>query len=111
MNDEAKAMLDKMLSAINLSINTNTHIIEFRSESGNSANIAKAIAEKIKSLNPKHILCAGEAASTLFSPPHSPLATPHSLYTMYHPKELLADASLKRPAWEDVKKIRSALGV
>ncbi|GHU89444.1 hypothetical protein FACS189476_08430 [Spirochaetia bacterium] len=83
----AGQLLDKMLASIGL----------FRGKNCVSGN-----AEQIDAFKPRFILCLGAAAGRSLN-----AAVP--LLGTYHPDELLLDASLKRPAWEDLKTLRSKL--
>jgi DNA polymerase len=120
-------LLDKMLAAIGLSRQTNCYI----------ANIVKCrppnnrepapderracmpfLEEQIRLLAPKAILCAGRTAA------QSLLATTDGINKLrttlhrlgdipvvatFHPSALLRDETLKRPAWEDLKRLRELL--
>ena len=118
---KAGQLLDKMLSAISLSRNTNCYI----------ANIVKCrppqnrdplpeeraccisfLDAQIHILKPKMILCVGKVASqTLLKTSDTVAQMRQNLYEYkgiplmmtYHPSALLRDESLKRPAWEDLK--------
>ncbi|GHV92139.1 hypothetical protein AGMMS50268_26420 [Spirochaetia bacterium] len=82
----AGQLLDKMLASIGL----------FRGK-----NCRSGTAAEISGLNPRVILCLGPV------PGFPGLAIP--VLTTYHPDELLQNASLKRPAWEDLKSLRAKL--
>lgn len=120
-------LLDKMLASIGLSRETNCYI----------ANIVKCrppnnrepapderracmpfLEEQIRLLAPKAILCAGRTAA------QSLLATTDGINKLrttlhrlgdipvvatFHPSALLRDETLKRPAWEDLKRLRDLL--
>lgn len=120
-------LLDKMLASIGLSRDENCYI----------ANIVKCrppnnrepapderstcmpfLREQINILKPKAILCAGRTAAQAL------LATTEGinrlrtrmhefegipLVATFHPSALLRDETLKRPAWEDLKRLRDLL--
>lgn len=120
-------LLDRMLAAIGLSRETNCYI----------ANIVKCrppgnrepapdekracigfLHEQVRLLKPGAILCAGRTAA------QGILGTDEGinrlrgrdlafegipLVATYHPSALLRDESLKRPAWEDMKRLRDIL--
>lgn len=120
-------LLDRMLASIGLSRDTNCYI----------ANIVKCrppdnrepspderyaclpfLVEQIRLLRPRAILCAGRtAAQALLSSVEginrlrgrelSWEGIP--VVASYHPSALLRDESLKRPAWEDLKRLRSII--
>ena len=120
-------LLDKMLAAIGLSRETNCYI----------ANIVKCrppnnrepapdersacmpfLEEQISLLAPKAILCAGRtAAQSLLSTTEGVNRLRTSLHrhgdlpvvATFHPSALLRDETLKRPAWEDLKRLRDLL--
>ncbi|GHT63229.1 hypothetical protein FACS1894110_00580 [Spirochaetia bacterium] len=83
----AGQLLDKMLASIGL----------FRGKNCMNGN-----GGQINALRPRFILYLGPAAS-------GSLNVDIPLLTTYHPEELLQNASLKRPAWEDLKTLRSKL--
>jgi len=117
-------LLDRMLHSIGLSREENCYI----------ANIVKCrppnnrepapdervscmpyLREQIDILKPRAILCAGRtAAQTLLATTeginrlrvrtHEYQGIP--LVATYHPSALLRDETLKRPAWEDLKRLR-----
>lgn len=117
-------LLDKMLASIGL----------FRDENCYIANVVKCrppnnrepapderaacmpfLREQIRLLKPKAILCAGRTAAQavlgtteginrLRTRTHDLGGIP--LVATYHPSALLRDESLKRPAWEDLKRLR-----
>jgi DNA polymerase len=73
---------------------------------------------QIEALRPKAILCAGRTAAQalldtteginrLRGKSHHYKEIP--LVATYHPSALLRDESLKRPAWEDLKSLRSII--
>lgn len=120
-------LLDKMLAAIGLSRETNCYI----------ANVVKCrppnnreptpdertrclpyLQRQIELLAPKAILCAGRTAVQAL------LGTTEGINRLrgktydyegipviatYHPSALLRDESMKRPAWEDLKRLRALL--
>ena len=124
---KAGALLDKMLSAINLDRNKNCYI----------ANIVKCrppqnrdpfpeeqaacfsfLEGQIKVLSPKMILCMGRIAGQKMLGTEEAVGSLRGkffeysgipLMVTYHPSALLRNADLKRPAWDDLKKFRARL--
>ncbi|MDP2792298.1 MAG: uracil-DNA glycosylase [Rectinemataceae bacterium] len=123
----AGRLLDKMLQAIGLSRTTNCHI----------ANVVKCrppmnrdpapdeqaacqgyLDRQIAVLRPRVILCAGKVASQALTGAKDGIGRLRGrefdycgipLVATYHPSALLRDESLKRPAWEDLKRLRGIL--
>ncbi|GHV62160.1 hypothetical protein AGMMS49587_08200 [Spirochaetia bacterium] len=85
-------LLDRMLASIGL----------FRGK-----NCVSGGEEQIGVLKPRMILCLGSTAQVQDFPGIDGETIP--LLTTYHPEELLQNASLKRPAWEDLKTLRAKL--
>jgi DNA polymerase len=123
---KAGQLLDKMLAAINLSRESNCYIanvVKCRPP-GNRDPLPEEkeaclpfLKRQIKLLNPKFILCAGRiAAQTILNSEDpmgklrsyfhsSALAPAIPIFATYHPSALLHKPELKRPAWEDLKKL------
>ena len=127
----AGQLLDKMLASINLSRNTNcfiANVVKCRPPGNRdpypeeTAACAGFLKRQIVLLSPKFILVAGRIAA------HTLLQTAESInklhgkfteYTVdgmtipllvtYHPAALLRNEELKRPAWEDLKLLRSRI--
>jgi DNA polymerase len=128
---KAGQLLDKMLGAINLSRNTNcfiANVVKCRPPNNRdpypieTAACARFLERQISLLKPKFILTAGRiAAQTLLktSEPIGKLRGKFSEYqsesgvipllATYHPAALLRNEEYKRPAWEDLKLLRSRL--
>lgn len=120
-------LLDKMLASIGLSRETNCYIaniVKCRPPNnreplpGERAACLPYLREQIRLLAPKAILCAGRtAAQTLLGTTEgiNRLRTrTHELggiplIATFHPSALLRDDTLKRPAWEDLKRLRDLL--
>lgn len=120
-------LLDKMLASIGLSRETNCYIaniVKCRPPNnreplpGERAACLPCLREQIRLLAPKAILCAGRtAAQTLLGTTEgiNRLRTrTHELgglplVATFHPSALLRDETLKRPAWEDLKRLRDLL--
>jgi len=127
----AGQLLDKMLAAIDLSRNTNCFIANvvkcrppgnrdpYPEETGACAHF---LERQISLLKPKYILAAGRvAAQTLLKTTESigrlrgksceltVLGETYPLFVTYHPAALLRNEDLKRPAWEDLKILKSRL--
>jgi DNA polymerase len=124
---EAGRLLDKMLASINLSREQNcfiTNVVKCRPPHNRDplpeeiAACAPFLARQIALLKPRVILCAGRvAAQTLIKTTNS-IKNLHGhfiecgeipLFPMYHPSALLHDSGLKRPAWNDLKTLRTRL--
>ena len=127
----AGQLLDKMLAAIGLSRKTNSFIANVvkcrppenrRPMPDETGPCAAFLERQIRLLQPGFILCAGRSSS------QSLLKTDDSIGAMrgkivpfetggrtiplivtYHPSALLRNEDLKRPAWEDLKILRSAI--
>lgn len=122
-------LLDKMLASIGLSRGTNCYIANIvkcrppnnrEPAPGERAACLPYLREQIRLLAPKAILCAGRtAAQTLLATTeginrlrtraHELDGVP--LVATFHPSALLRDETLKRPAWEDLKRLRDLLAV
>jgi len=127
----AGQLLDKMLSSINLSRNTNcfiANVVKCRPPGNRdpypeeTSACAHFLERQITILKPKFILIAGRIAmQTLLKTTEAigkmrgkitELAVGDAVYPMlitYHPAALLRNEELKRPAWEDLKLLRSKL--
>ena len=128
---KAGQLLDKMLLSINLSRNTNcfiANVIKCRPPNNRdpypeeTSACAHFLERQILLLKPKFILLTGKvAAHTLLKSTESigklrgkftELKVGSSLFPVlctYHPSALLRDESYKRPAWEDLKLLRSKI--
>lgn len=120
-------LLDKMLASIDLSRQTNcyiSNIVKCRPPNNREpsqderASCMPYLRSQISLLKPRAILCAGRTAAQVL------LGTAEGinklrgrtfeykgipLIATYHPSALLRDESLKRPAWEDLKRLRALL--
>lgn len=120
-------LLDRMLAAINLSRQTNCYIANIvkcrppnnREPSPVERDACRGYLERqIELLKPRFILCAGRTAA------HGLLGTTEPISRLrgrtfvfhdipvvvtFHPSALLRDESLKRPAWEDLKRLRDMM--
>ena len=128
----AGQLLDKMLSSIGLSREKNCYIANIvkcrppgnRDPSPEEITACIPFLERqIKMLRPLVILCAGRvAAQSLlktsqgvnnlrmsFSQYNPDNGEPIPVLCTFHPSAVLRDDSLKRPAWEDLKLLRSRL--
>ena len=127
----AGQLLDKMLSSINLSRNSNcfiANVVKCRPPNNRdphpeeTASCAHFLERQIVFLKPKFILVAGRiAAQTLLETTESigklrgkfteltvkDMTIP--LLVTYHPAALLRNEEYKRPAWEDLKLLRSRI--
>jgi DNA polymerase len=127
----AGKLLDKMLEAINLSRNTNcfiANVVKCRPPNNRdpapeeTAACAHFLERQSTYLNTKFTLAAGKvAANTLLKTTESvgklrskfhELNVNNTVYPFlvtYHPSALLRSEDLKRPAWEDLKLLRSKI--
>lgn len=120
-------LLDKMLASIGLSRETNCYIanvVKCRPPNNREpapeerARCLPYLQRQIELLGPKAILCAGRTAVQAL------LGTTEGINRLrgktydyegipviatYHPSALLRDESMKRPAWEDLKRLRALL--
>ena len=123
----AGILLDKMLNAINLDRKSNCYI----------ANVVKCrppqnrnpfpdeqsacfgfLQTQIHLLKPQFILCMGKIAAEKLLDQKFSVNENHGIFydykgiplmVTYHPSALLRNESLKRPAWEDLKKLKARL--
>jgi DNA polymerase len=120
-----------MLSSIGLSRTTNTfiaNVIKCRPPFNRDPHPEETIAcahfleRQITLLKPKFILVAGRVAAQTLLNTTEPIGKMHgkfmeitvgdSVYPLlitYHPAALLRNEELKRPAWEDLKLLKSRL--
>ncbi len=127
---KAGQYLDKWLAAISLSRETNVYItntVKCRPPQNRDpypeekSNCFAFLKRQIEIIHPQSILCLGKPASTLMT--GRPDATMGALrgkfffydgipmMCTYHPAAVLRDLSLKRPVWEDLKKLARYLGL
>lgn len=125
---KAGKLLDKMLAAIDLSREKNTfiaNVVKCRPPGNRDPHPDTEVAQclpyldrQITVLRPTVILVLGRIAlQNLVHTPdgigklHGQFLSYRSIPLMptYHPSALLRDESLKRPAWEDLKKLRTWL--
>ena len=127
----AGQLLDKMLASINLSRNTNcfiANVVKCRPPNNRdpypeeTASCAHFLERQITLLKPKFILIAGRIAMQTLLKTTEAIGkkrgkiteltvgdTTYPLLITYHPAALLRNEELKRPAWEDLKLLRSKL--
>lgn len=133
----AGRLLDRMLAGIALSRSTNcfiTNTVKCRPPGNRvplpaeTAACAPFLIRQIRTVRPAFILCMGRVAAqtmlrtdegigrlrgTFFEytmdAASGAAAASIPLIATYHPSALLRDASLKRPAWEDLKKLFTRL--
>ena len=127
---KAGQYLDRWLAAISLSRDTNVYITntvkcrppQNRDPYPDEKSACNAyLKRQIQLVNPQAILCLGKPASTLMT--GQPDATMGALrgrfffydgipmMCTYHPAAVLRDLSLKRPVWDDLKKLARYLGL
>ena len=127
----AGQLLDKMLASIGLYRESNcfiANVIKCRPPANRdpqpdeTAACASFLERQIQLLQPGFILCAGRVAGqTLLNTPE-PIGTLRGKFidydargrtipflATYHPSALLRNEAFKRPAWEDLKLLRTAL--
>jgi len=127
----AGQLLDQMLSSIKLSRNTDSfiaNVVKCRPPNNRDPSPAETSAcagfleRQILILKPKFILAAGRiSAQTLLQTSDSITKIRHKFHELkikdesfklictYHPSALLRDESYKRPAWEDLKLLKSGI--
>jgi len=128
---KAGQLLDKMLGAIDLSRERNcfiANVIKCRPPRNRDPMpdetfaCAPFLERQVQLLNPAFILCAGRIAAQTLLDTSEPIGKIRGKITelniagmtipflaTYHPSALLRNEALKRPAWEDLKLLRSAL--
>lgn len=120
-------LLDKMLSSIGLSRVENCYIaniVKCRPPNNREPALDERAAcmpflrEQIRLLSPKAILCAGRTAAQALLNTTEGINRLRGknydyegipLVATYHPSALLRDETLKRPAWEDLKRLRDLI--
>lgn len=120
-------LLDKMLAAIGLSRQTNCYIgniVKCRPPNNREPAPTERNAcigylrEQIDILRPRFILCVGRTAAHGLLELTDPISRLRGrtfqfegipVRITFHPSALLRDASLKRPAWEDLKQLRTLM--
>jgi len=128
---KAGQLLDKMLASINLSRKVNcfiANVVKCRPPNNRDPSLEETTAcghflkRQIVCLKPEIILAAGRVAAQTLLKTTEPIGrlrgkfTDYSIENMtipllvtYHPAALLRNEDLKRPAWEDLKLLRSRL--
>ena len=127
----AAQLLDKMLASIGLSRESNCYIanvIKCRPPANRdpqpdeTAACASFLERQIQFLQPRFILCAGRIAAQTLLNTSTPIGKLRGKFidfqagdrtipflVTYHPSALLRNEDLKRPAWEDLKLLRTVL--
>jgi|GEM_PF-574835 len=121
----AGRLLDKMLGAIGLERGKNAYIanvVKCRPPNNRTplpdecAACLPYLEAQIALLGPKYILCMGRTALQVLTGSSEGIMKLRGrwfdfggipLIATYHPSALLRDENLKRPAWEDLKELRS----
>jgi DNA polymerase len=128
---KAGQLLDKMLSSIGLSRTSNcfiANVIKCRPPNNRdpfpeeTSACAHFLERQIKLLKPKFILIAGKVAAQNLLKTSEPIGklrgkffeldvgtSTYPLLVTYHPAALLRSEEYKRPAWEDLKLLRSKI--
>jgi len=128
---KAGQLLDKMLAAIGLSRQTNcfiANVIKCRPPNNRdphpdeTAACAGFLERQARLLAPAFILCTGRVAAQTLLDTHEGIGRLRGrvsklklagaeipFLATYHPSALLRNEELKRPAWEDLKLLRSEL--
>ena len=124
----AGQLLDRMLASIALSREKNcyiTNMVKCRPpgnrdpEAGEIAACFPFLEQQIRLLRPALILCLGRVAAQSLLKTSQPLSALRGTFATlelnipvlctYHPSAILRDDSLRRPAWEDLKLLKSKL--
>jgi DNA polymerase len=126
----AGQLLDKMLASIELSRETNcfiANVVKCRPPENRAplpdeiAACAPFLERQIRLLRPHCILCAGKVAARALLKNEEALGNlrgvfhsvffdrPLPVLVTYHPSALLRNEALKRPAWEDLKLLRTRI--
>jgi len=125
-------LLDKMLASIGLSRESNCFIANIvkchppgnrEPQPDEIAACAGFLEYQIQSLKPRFILCVGRLSSQTLLQSAEPIEKLRGrlinykangmtipLVATYHPNDLLRNEDFKRPAWDDLKLLRVALG-
>lgn len=128
---ESGQLLDKMLLSINLSRERDcflTNIIKCRTpiqrdpQADEITACSSYIERQIRLMQPCFILCAGRIAAQTLLKTNAPIGNLRNRFidykiddisipsiVTYHPNALLRNEELKRPAWEDLKLLRTAM--
>jgi DNA polymerase len=128
---KAGQLLDKMLTSIGLSRESNCYIanvIKCRPpenrdpQPDETAACASFLQRQIQLLQPRFILCAGKIAAQTLLNTSTPIGKLRGQFfdfkagdatipflPSYHPSALLRNEEWKRPAWEDLKLLRSRM--
>jgi DNA polymerase len=129
---KAGQLLDKMLGSIGLSRESNCFIVNIvkcrppenrEPQPDEIAACSGFLESQIRSLKPRFIFCLGEFPSQVLLHSSEPIEKLRGRFTdckitgmiipllaTYHPSALLRNEGLKRPAWDDLKLLRAALG-
>ena len=129
---EDAILLDKMLASINLSRESNcfiANIVKCRPPDNRDpqpdeiAACAGFLESQMQSLKPRFILCVGRLSAQAMLHSAEPIGKLRGrfmdckaagmtipLIATYHPSALLRNEEYKRPAWDDLKLLRAALG-
>lgn len=126
---QAGQFLDKWLASINLSRDSNTYICniikcrppENRDPLENEiAACHDYLTQQVALLKPRAILGLGKFASQFLLASDKPMGELHGIFHIYrgiptictyHPAAVLRNLGLKRPVWEDLKKLAKFLGI
>lgn len=127
---KAGQFLDKWLAAIGLDRKSNvyiTNIVKCRPPENRDPLLDEKneclpfLKQQIALIQPQAILCLGKPASTLMTGMmDSSMNSLHGKFFFYdgipmmctyHPAAVLRDLTLKRPVWEDLKKLARYLGI
>jgi DNA polymerase len=124
----AGQLLDKMLKAIELNRGANcfiANVVKCRPPGNRdplpeeSAACLPYLKAQLAILGPKAILAVGRVAAQSLTGLGAGVGELRRrqlsyaglpLFVTYHPSAVLRDASLKRPVWEDLKRLKAALG-
>lgn len=120
----AGKLLDKMLAAIELDRRQVyiANVVKCRPpnnrnpEPDEQAACINHLRRQYLLIRPLIVVCLGKIAASALIEPNFPITSRHGIWyekkgcfftATFHPSALLRDESKKRPAWEDMKKIRT----
>jgi DNA polymerase len=107
LTEQETQLLERMLASIGLYRNRNCHISDLVED-------RPALERQMERLNPRVILCVGQDAcnSVAYNSVSGSASITGSLPPVlktFHPAEILRDESLRRPAFDDMKRLMTVL--
>lgn len=100
LTEQEDQLLSRMLASIGLYRNKNCYISDIVED-------RPVLESHIHRLNPRIILCVGKEAFNSVQPSITNSGT--QVIKTFHPVEILRDGSLKRPAFDDMKRLMATL--